>query len=73
MPLINKLLRLTLVSLGLMSLPAVALEQDAASLALVDKVVQAYGGAPQIERLVSLNADGLINAIVRNASGTYKR
>lgn len=73
MPISNKLRQLTLIGLGFMSLPAVALERDAASLALVDKVVQAYGGAPQIERLVSLNADGLINAIVRNASGTYKR
>ncbi|MDD2918583.1 hypothetical protein [Rhodoferax sp.] len=72
MSLFNKLW-LTLASLGCLSLPATALEQDAASLALVDKVVQAYGGASQIERLVSLNADGLINAIVRNASGTYKR
>jgi len=69
----NKLLRLTLLGLGFMSLPATALEQDAASLALVDKVVQAYGGAVQIEQMVSLNADGFINAIVRNASGTYKR
>lgn len=68
-----KLLRLALLGLGFMSLPATALEQDAASLALVDKVVLAYGGAPQIEQMVSLNADGLINAIVRNASGTYKR
>ncbi len=73
MPLLNKLLRLTLISLGFMSLPAAALEQDAASLALVEKVVQAYGGAAQIEQLVSLNADGLIAAIVRNASGSYKR
>lgn len=73
MPIINKLLRLMLIGLGFMSLPAAALEQDAASLALVEKVVQAYGGAPQIEQLVSLNADGLINAKVRNASGTYKR
>jgi hypothetical protein len=68
----NKLL-LAMLGLGFMSLPVTALEQDAASLALVDKVVQAYGGAPQIEQMVSLNADGLINAIVRNASGTYKR
>jgi len=72
MPIFNKLL-LTLASLGCLSLPAMALEQDAASLALVDKVVQAYGGASQIEQMVSLNADGLINAIVRNAAGTYKR
>ena len=73
MSLLNKLLQLTLISLGFLSLPAAALEKDAASLALVDKVVQAYGGPAQIEQMVSLNADGLINAIVRNASGTYKR
>ncbi|PIY28468.1 MAG: hypothetical protein COZ09_09760 [Comamonadaceae bacterium CG_4_10_14_3_um_filter_60_42] len=73
MSLSNKLMRLALASFGFMILPATALEQDAASVALVDKVVQAYGGAPQIEQMVSLNADGLINAIVRNASGTYKR
>lgn len=73
MSIVNKLTPIIVAALCLLSWPAAALEQDAASLALVQKIVQAYGGAQQIERVVSLNADGLINAQVRGASGTYKR
>lgn len=67
------LLRLVLVAALWLSLPAVALEQDPPSLLLVDKVVQAYGGAAQIERVVAFNADGFINASLRQKGGSYKR
>ncbi len=69
----NPLARLVLLAFSLTSLPTLALEQDAPSLALVDQVVQAYGGAAQIERVVAFNADGFINASVRQKGGTYKR
>lgn len=70
---IKKLLRLAVAALLPLSLPVAAFEQDAASLDLVAKIVQAYGGAQQIERVVSLNAEGEINAFARRTHGTYKR
>jgi len=70
---LRHLTRLSLVAASLVGLSARALEQDAPSLALVDQVVQAYGGAAQIERVVAFNADGFINASVRQKGGTYKR
>lgn len=73
MSMIKKLLRLAVAVLLPVSLPVAAFEQDAASLDLVAKIVQAYGGAQQIERVVSLNAEGEINAFVRYARGSYKR
>ena len=57
----------------LLSLPAAAVQQDTASLALVGKIVQAYGGAPVIERITSFNAQGDIIALMRGAHGTYQR
>lgn len=73
MSMITKLLRLAVAFLLQVSLPVVAFEQDAASLDLVAKVVQAYGGERQIERVVSLNAEGEIDAFLRQSQGTYKR
>ena len=52
---------------------AQAREQDAASLALVEKIVQAYGGAAVIERVTSVHAQGTIIALVRGSHGTYER
>jgi hypothetical protein len=56
-----------------LSAPAPAAEQDAGSAALVDKIVQAYGGAPLIERMASVNAQGDIIALMRGAHGSYQR
>ncbi len=56
-----------------LALPVAAAEQDAASKALVDKVIQAYGGAAAIERLESFTAQGRITALMRGVHGTYKR
>lgn len=73
MPFVNKVIKTAAAALWFLGLPVAALEQDAASLVLVQKVLKAYGGAQQIESVVSLNAEGLINAQLRHASGTYKR
>ena len=70
---ISKLLRLATAALAALALPVAASEQDAASLDLVEKMVQAYGGAQQIERVVALNAVGEIDAFARGTRGTYKR
>ena len=59
--------------LVLWNLPAAAAEQDTASLALVTKIVQAYGGAPVIERITSVNAQGDIIALMRGMHGSYQR
>lgn len=67
------LIRLTLCAALLPSLPAAALEQDEASVALVGKVVQAYGGAQAIERAAAVHVQGDIHALVRGESGTYER
>jgi len=68
-----KLSPLILAVACLLNLPAVAAEQDKEALALVDRIVQAYGGAGAIERIVAVNAEGHINASMRNDHGTYKR
>jgi outer membrane lipoprotein-sorting protein len=57
----------------LLGLPVAAAEQDAGSVALVGKIVQAYGGAPLIERMSSVNAQGDITALMRGAHGSYQR
>ncbi len=64
-----------ILALGLcgLALSALAREQDPASLALVEKVVQAYGGAAAIERVASVHAQGTIIALVRGSHGTYER
>jgi len=67
------LLRIAFFLAVLLSLPATAAEQDAASAALVTKIVQAYGGAPVIERISSVNAQGDIIALMRGAHGSYQR
>lgn len=69
----KKLLRLAAAVLLALSLPVAALEQDPVSLDLVAKIVQAYGGAQQIERVTALRAEGEINAFARGTRGTYKR
>ena len=64
-----------ILALGLccLGLSALAREQDDASLALVGKVVQAYGGAAVIERVASVHAQGTIIALARGSHGTYER
>ena len=69
----NRLLSTGFFTLVLLSLPAAAVEQDAASRTLVAKIVQAYGGAPLIERITSVNAQGDITALMRGAHGSYQR
>lgn len=64
---------LILTLLFALGLPVAAAEQDAASKALVDKIVQAYGGAAVIEGIQSVTAQGRITALMRGAHGTYKR
>ena len=70
---IKKLLRLMVAVLAAFSLPVAALEQDAPARDLVEKIVQAYGGAQQIERLTALSAEGEIDAFARGTQGSYKR
>lgn len=69
----NWLLRTAFFAFAVLSLPAAALEQDVTSLALVDKIVQAYGGAAAIERITAVNAQGDIIALMRGAHGSYQR
>ena len=66
-------LRMAFFAVAVLSLPATALEQDAASLVLVERIVQAYGGASVIERITSVNAQGDIIALMRGAHGSYQR
>lgn len=66
-------LRAAFSLLFLLSLAAAAVEQDPASLALVAKMVQAYGGAAVIERVTSVHAQGDISALMRGAHGSYQR
>ncbi|NCS65871.1 MAG: hypothetical protein COS39_06195 [Hydrogenophilales bacterium CG03_land_8_20_14_0_80_62_28] len=73
MHILKKLLPILLVSALLSSLPAGATEQDKESLALVEKIVLAYGGAEAIEKVTAVNAEGEIKAPVRGDHGTYKR
>ena len=69
----KNLLCIASFSLVLLSLSAAAVEQDTASQTLVTKIVQAYGGAPVIERITSVNAQGDIIALMRGAHGSYQR
>ena len=73
MSMIKKLLRLFVIALAPFSLSVAASEQDAPSLALVEKIVRAYGGAQQVERLTALSVEGEIDAFARGTRGTYKR
>lgn len=73
MPIMKNLSRIGLSAALLLSIPVHALERDTASLALVEKIVQAYGGAEAIERIVAVNAEGEIKTLMRDESGTYKR
>lgn len=73
MSILKNLSRLTFCAALLPSFPAAALEQDPASLAVVEKIVQAYGGAAAIERIVAVNAEGEIKARMRGDQGSYKR
>jgi hypothetical protein len=73
MHIMKTLLQCVLSSALLLSLPVAAAEQDPASLALVEKIVQAYGGAAAIERIAAVHAEGEIKALVRNDHGTYLR
>ena len=73
MSMIKKLLRLVVAVLAASSLPVAAFEQDAPSRDLVEKIVQAYGGAQLIERMTALSAEGEIDAFARGTHGTYKR
>ena len=73
MSMIKIMLRLVAAVLLSLSLSVAAFEQDAASLDLVAKVVQAYGGAKQIERVIALTAEGDIDAFARGTHGTFKR
>ncbi len=73
MSILKNPLPLTLCLAWLSIVPAWAAEQDAASLALVEKIVAAYGGAAAIEKVAAVNAEGTIKAPVRGDQGTYKR
>ena len=69
----KNLLCIASFALVLLSLSAAAVEQDTASQTLVTKIVQAYGGAPVIERITNVNAQGDIIALMRGAHGSYQR
>ncbi len=69
----KSLRRFAIAALCWSCLTVAALEQDPASQALVLKLVQAYGGAPAIEAMASLNAQGDIASLMRGERGTYKR
>lgn len=53
--------------------PAAAAEQDAATRALVEKIVAAHGGAANIEGAATLEAEGEIVALMRGGQGSYRR
>lgn len=73
MTLLKNLLAPTLAAVILFSSPARAAADDAATQALVAKVVAAYGGAEAIERIAAVRAEGEINAFLRGGRGSYTR
>lgn len=69
----RRVLRLAAFVVLALGLPALAAEQDPESQALVERVVQAYGGAQAIDKVLALNAKGHIKSLMRRDVGSYQR
>ncbi len=73
MILVHTVLRGAACAALLFGFAALAVERDPASLALTEQIVQAHGGAPAIERVVALDAQGHIKSAMRGEVGVYRR
>lgn len=69
----RRVLGLAACAVMTLGLPARAAEQDADSQALVEQVVQAYGGQPAIDKVAALNAQGRIKSLMHRDVGSYQR